>query len=166
MIINWTIESVDQESQHAVIKYYSGPYTQRLNIKIKSDVEQSIRSGAPIQFFKERLSPDPKLDLTGIVGNTGSFEHTDNTPHTGTNMRVAGTAYTFDKGGILPEHKHQNGVGLHNIQVLKGSVKVSKDSGDVTITEGDAAVDILPDENHSVEALEPSTTLHLLKEAE
>jgi quercetin dioxygenase-like cupin family protein len=68
--------------------------------------------------------------------------------------------YKFKKGAVLSEHQHDKAT-LHDIQVIKGRVLVRRESGDVELVRGDV-VDIAEGEKHSIEALEPSVTLHTL----
>lgn len=130
MTVEWKI--VDHDGDHVLVEFKEGEETKRLNFNIGGLVNAS-------------LNPKPL-----IVATDAGME----------NMKVAGTLYGYDKGGILKEHSHDP-IGLHTIEVLKGKVTVHKTSGDVTIAPG-IIIKVAVGEKHSIEALEPSETLHRL----
>ncbi len=79
--------------------------------------------------------------------------------HTGTGMRAGGTAYVFDKDGILAAHSH-DAATLHNIEVTEGRLLVRRSiSGDIEAKTGDV-VSLVAGEVHSVEALTFCRTVH------
>ena len=78
----------------------------------------------------------------------------------GTGMKIAGSAYAFDQGGILPTHTHDAPDSLHTIECMQGRVMVRREqSGDIILNVGNIAT-IALGEKHSIEALEPSKTVH------
>ena len=78
----------------------------------------------------------------------------------GTGMKIAGAAYMFDQGGILPTHTHDTPDSLHTIECTQGRVMVRREqSGDIILNVGNIAT-IALGEKHSIEALEPSKTVH------
>jgi len=77
----------------------------------------------------------------------------------GGGMQIAGMAYRFDAGGVLPPHTHDTPETLHTIECVQGRVLVRREQGDILLAAGEKA-DIKLGEKHSVEALEPSKTVH------
>jgi quercetin dioxygenase-like cupin family protein len=73
--------------------------------------------------------------------------------------RFGGIAYRFNAGAVLPTHTHDTPETLHTIECVQGRVLVRREQGDVTLAAGEQA-DIKLGERHSVEALEPSKTVH------
>ena len=81
-------------------------------------------------------------------------------------LYIGGTVYRFDKNGVLPIHTHDTIDTLHSIECLQGKVIVYREhSGDKILSKGDIA-SIELGEKHSVKALEPSKTLHLIRSEE
>jgi quercetin dioxygenase-like cupin family protein len=75
-------------------------------------------------------------------------------------LHVGGMAYRFDAGGVLPPHTHDTPDTLHTIECTQGRVTVRREqSGDMILAAGETATVALG-EQHSVEALEPSRTVH------
>jgi quercetin dioxygenase-like cupin family protein len=75
-------------------------------------------------------------------------------------LHIGGTVYRFDAGGVLPTHTHDTPETLHTIECVEGRVLVRRaQSGDMILPAGETATVALG-EQHSVEALEPSRTVH------
>jgi len=84
-------------------------------------------------------------------------------PDNSTGMIVAGTTYKFLTNGVFYHHQHNTEQGLHNIECVEGRVLVKRDyQGDIELVAGQTA-NIELNEIHSIHALEPSTTIHWLK---
>lgn len=84
-------------------------------------------------------------------------------PNNSTGMIVAGTTYKFLDNGVFYPHKHVTEQSVHNIECVEGRVLVKRDyQGDIELGPGEIA-NIELNEIHSIYALEPSTTIHWLK---
>lgn len=124
---------ISHDDGHALVQFEKDGQIARLNVKYDHVIEAAIN---PVQSVAQH--------------------------QIGTGMRVAGQAFEFDKGGVLPAHDHKAG-GLHDIRVLEGCVRIEKESGNVIANVGDL-VELDKNETHSVHGLAGySLTLHLLK---
>ena len=81
-------------------------------------------------------------------------------PQMGKGVKLTGVAYAFDKDSELFAHTHDAATN-HDIRVVSGTVMVRRaKSGDVLAHAGETVL-LEPGEVHSIEASEPSTTLHM-----
>jgi quercetin dioxygenase-like cupin family protein len=81
----------------------------------------------------------------------------------GTGLSMGGAIFKFEKDGYLAPHAHDESTN-HDIEVKRGTVRIEKDSGDVTALAG-TIVRIAVNERHAVRALTPALTVHITKKA-
>jgi len=87
-------------------------------------------------------------------------QNTNDPVQVASGLHIGGIVYRFDAGGVLPPHTHDTPDMLHTIECTQGRVMVRRaQSGDMILSAGETATVALG-EQHSVEALEPSRTVH------
>lgn len=140
MITSWRgVEINGDNKDHVLVKYVDDGVEKMRNFNIKELVEQRLG----ITTFP---APAP-LGGDGASMSQGVF--------------MIGTAYGFKKGAVLQAHAHPAET-LHTIEVDEGRVMVRRSaSGDLVAVKGDT-VKLAAGETHSVEAIEPSRTIHWL----
>jgi quercetin dioxygenase-like cupin family protein len=140
MITSWSVKDVIANlPDHVLVEYVEDDVIKYINFNIKTLVEGSLGIALP--------SPTTKSDSTEQIPGTRG-------------VTSVGQGFEFAPDGIIASHIHPL-QGLHDIQVIKGKIRVRREkSGDVDAIPG-MTIKILPGEIHSVEALGvESRTVH------
>lgn len=175
MKIDWRV--VGTSEGHVLIEYTADlpnlPEAERsitLNIPIADNdtpVHKAASDYVPQLFFRAKLKP--KIITDHMLYAAGSLDmsdepqpahNPDGIPSVTYSYSEGATLFRYKPGDILPTHVHK-GADLHNIKLVKGRVVVTREfSGNILLDTPGQAIDVQLNEAHSVEAFEPSETLH------